>query len=167
MLTDSHGRSHLNVDLADRVPIHEHAARQQAGQQHQPDVHDQGRSECHAGQNEGSTPTKEGKISRFLRETHPIDKTLDLAEVKAAASAHFDELNKDGDSTLETKEVQGIIGAKAFKAADPDNDGSLSKDEYLALVEKVFKKADPDNDGTLDAKELQSKSGIQLRKLIG
>ncbi len=30
------------------------------------------------------------------------DKSLDLAEVKAAASAHFDKLNKDGDTTLET-----------------------------------------------------------------
>jgi Ca2+-binding EF-hand superfamily protein len=60
-----------------------------------------------------------------------------------------------------------MLGEKAFKAADPDNDGSLSKDEYLALVEKLFKKADPDNDGTLDATELKSKSGTALRKLIG
>jgi len=28
------------------------------------------------------------------------DKSLDLDEVTAAASAHFDKLNKDGDSTL-------------------------------------------------------------------
>ena len=95
------------------------------------------------------------------------DSTLDLAEVKAAAAAHFDKLNKDGDSTLEANEVKGVVGEKAFKAADPDNDGSLSKDEYLALVEKLFKKADPDNDGTLDASELKSKSGIALRRLIG
>ncbi len=26
----------------------------------------------------------------------------------------------------------GVIGAKMFKRADPDNDGSISKDEYLA-----------------------------------
>jgi Ca2+-binding EF-hand superfamily protein len=41
------------------------------------------------------------------------------------------------------------VGAKAFKAADPDNDGTLTKDEYLALVEKLFNKADVDHDGTL------------------
>src|ERR1700722_14288768 len=29
------------------------------------------------------------------------DQTLDLAEAKAAASAHFDKLNKDGDQTLD------------------------------------------------------------------
>jgi Ca2+-binding EF-hand superfamily protein len=94
------------------------------------------------------------------------DKTLDLAEVKTAASAHFDKLNKDGDSTLETKEVQGVIGPSAFKAADTDHDGTLSKPEYLALVEKLFKQADTDHDGTLSPAELQSKSGQQLRHLL-
>ncbi len=82
------------------------------------------------------------------------------------AAAHFDKLNQDGDNTLEANEVQGVLGAKAFKAADPDNDGSLSKEEYQALVEKLFKKADVDNEGTLDAAELSSKSGTALRKLI-
>ena len=33
------------------------------------------------------------------------DKTLDLAEVKAAAAAHFDKLNKDSDDTLDAKEL--------------------------------------------------------------
>lgn len=94
------------------------------------------------------------------------DKTLDLAEVKAAASAHFDKLNKDADKTLDTNEVKGIIGEKAFKAADPDNDGTLDKPEYLALVEKLFKRADVDHDGTLDAKELGSKTGRSLKRLI-
>ena len=48
------------------------------------------------------------------------------------------------------------MSAKDLKAADPDNDGTLTKDEYLALVEGRFKAADPDNDGTLDSKELKS-----------
>ncbi len=94
------------------------------------------------------------------------DQTLDLAEVKAAASAHFDKLNKDADGTLDAREVKGVIGPKTFKAADPDNDGTLTKDEYLALVEKLFKKADVDNDGTLSVKELKSKAARTLRRLI-
>ena len=44
-------------------------------------------------------------------------------------------------------------------AADLDKDGTLSKDEYLAVVEKRFKAADVDHDGTLTAKELRSKFG--------
>lgn len=94
------------------------------------------------------------------------DKTLDLNEVKTAAAAHFDSLEKDKDGTLDAAEVKGLIGAKTFKAADPDNDGTLTKDEYLSLVEKLFNQADVDRDGTLSVRELRSKSAHMLRKLI-
>jgi Ca2+-binding EF-hand superfamily protein len=94
------------------------------------------------------------------------DQTLDLAEVKTAAGAHFDKLNKDGDSTLEAGEVKGVVGARMFKKADTDNDGSISKDEYLAVVETLFKRADSDNDGTLSVSELKSKPARQLKRLI-
>jgi Ca2+-binding EF-hand superfamily protein len=94
------------------------------------------------------------------------DQTLSLDEVKAAASAHFDKLNKDGDSTLETNEVKGVLGPKAFAAADADHDGTISKSEYLALVEKLFKRADVNHDGTLNATELHSKAGRALKRLI-
>src|SRR5262249_39757201 len=117
-----------------------------------------------AGPIQAATLSADAAIAKHNKDN---DKTLDLTEVKAAAGQHFDAVNKDGDTTLEANEVKGIVGPKAFKEADPDNDGSLSKDEYLALVEKVFKKADPDNDGTVDAAELNSASGKTLRKLMG
>jgi Ca2+-binding EF-hand superfamily protein len=94
------------------------------------------------------------------------DGTLDLNEVKTAASAAFDKLERDHDSTLDKKELGSRMSLKEFKAADPDNDGTISKDEYLAVVEQLFKQADPDNDGTLSAKELHSKAGRQLVKLL-
>jgi hypothetical protein len=94
------------------------------------------------------------------------DQTLDLAEVQAAAGAHFDKLDKDADGTLDSKEVKRVIGAKMFARADKDNDGTLTKDEYVALVEKLFKRADADHDGTLTATELQSTTGHALKKLI-
>jgi Ca2+-binding EF-hand superfamily protein len=108
-------------------------------------------------------PTGSDTVSKYDTDK---DHTLDLAEVKTAAAAHFDKLNKDGDATLETEEVQGVIGPEAFRAADADHDGSLSKDEYLALVEKLFKRADANHDGTLDSAELKSKSGRALKRLI-
>jgi EF hand len=46
------------------------------------------------------------------------------------------------------------------------NDGTLDKNEFLALVEKRFKAADPDNDGTIDAKELKSAAGRSLVRLL-
>jgi Ca2+-binding EF-hand superfamily protein len=94
------------------------------------------------------------------------DQTLDLAEVQAAAGAHFDKLDKDADGTLDATEVKRVIGAKMFARADKDNDGTLTKDEYVALVAKLFKRADADHDGTLTAAELQSKTGHALKKLI-
>jgi Ca2+-binding EF-hand superfamily protein len=94
------------------------------------------------------------------------EQTLTLAEVKTAASARFDKLDKDADGTLDSKEVTNLIGPKTFKAADPDNDGTLSKDEYLALVETLFKKADIDHDGTLSVTELKSDAAKTLRRLI-
>jgi hypothetical protein len=51
-------------------------------------------------------------------------------------------------------------------AADPDNDGTLTINEYLAVVTQRFDAADPDKDGTLDAKELRSPAGRALLRLL-
>jgi hypothetical protein len=40
------------------------------------------------------------------------------------------------------------------------------KDEYLKVVESRFEAADPDNDGTLDEKELRSRAGQALLRLL-
>jgi hypothetical protein len=58
------------------------------------------------------------------------------------------------------------LSAKEFAAADPDKDGTLTKYEYLAVVEQRFKAADPDNDGTLNAKELRTRAGRALLRLL-
>jgi EF hand len=94
------------------------------------------------------------------------DGSLDLAEVKDAASAAFDRFEKDHDATLDRKEVGGHMATGEFKEADPDNDATLTKDEYLALAEKLFNEADADKNGTLSAKELHSKAGRSLVRLI-
>ncbi|GJD33254.1 EF-hand domain-containing protein [Methylobacterium aerolatum] len=94
------------------------------------------------------------------------DGTVDMKEVQAVASATFDRLEKDADSTLDAKELKGRLSKSGVKSADPDSDGTLDKNEYLAAVAERFKMADPDNDGTLDAKELNSKAGKALVALI-
>jgi EF hand len=112
-----------------------------------------------------AAPTADAVVAKYDKDS---DKTLDLDEVKAAATAHFDKLDKasDSDSTLDPNEVKGVIRPKAFKAADSDHDGTLDKTEYLALVAKRFDKVDTDHDGTIDAKELATPSGKSLRRLI-
>ena len=53
------------------------------------------------------------------------DGTLDLAEVKKAASELFAKLDPDHDGTLDVKELHGRITAEELAAADPDHDGTL------------------------------------------
>jgi Ca2+-binding EF-hand superfamily protein len=94
------------------------------------------------------------------------DGTLDLAEVKKAASALFTKLDRDHDGTLDRRELGGRLSARELAAADPDHDGTLTVDEYLAVVEQRFNAANPDGDGTLDAKELNSRAGRALQRLL-
>jgi EF hand len=99
---------------------------------------------------------------------YDIDKdgTLDLAEVKSAAAAHFDELNPDNDDSLDEKEAAPVLKGQDFRQADANGDGKISKAEYLAYVERVFLLANPDKDGTLDRKELDSEAGQALLHLL-
>ena len=94
------------------------------------------------------------------------DGTLDLAEVKKAASSLFAKLDPDHDGTLDRRELAGRLSARELAAADPDHDGTLTLEEYLALVEKRFNAANPDGDGTLDAKELRTPAGRALLRLL-
>jgi Ca2+-binding EF-hand superfamily protein len=94
------------------------------------------------------------------------DGTVDLAEAKKVAGLLFDKLETDQDNTISAKELQGRLSKVDLTAADPDKDGTLTKDEYLSLVAARFKAADPDNDGTIDAKEISSPAGQALVRLL-
>lgn len=75
-------------------------------------------------------------------------------------------LDTDKDGTLDIKELQGRLSRKDFAAADPDKDKTLTKEEYLALVEQRFKAADADKDGTVSETEFRSSSGRALARLL-
>ncbi len=91
---------------------------------------------------------------------------LELAEVKSAAAARFDELNPDQDDKLDEREAAPVLPGEAFRAADTDKDGTVSKAEYLAYVEQMFNAANPDKDGSLERAELDSKAGQALMKML-
>lgn len=97
-----------------------------------------------------------------------IDKNgvLSLAEVKSAAAARFDELNPDQDDSLDEKEAAPALKDQAFRQADGNGDGKISKAEYLAYVERMFLLANPDKDGTLDRAELGGDAGQALMRLL-
>ena len=94
------------------------------------------------------------------------DGTMDLAEAQKAAGTVFDKIEHDADKTVDAKEAEGRLTKKELEAADQDNDGTLTKDEYLALVAKRFSAADPDKEGKIDCKELSTPEGEALLKLI-
>jgi Ca2+-binding EF-hand superfamily protein len=94
------------------------------------------------------------------------DGSIDLNEAKTAAGALFDRLDKDKDGTLTIKELQGRLSRKDFKAADPDNDATLTKDEFMAVVDSRFMAANPDNDGTIDKAEFGKPAGRALMRLL-
>ncbi len=108
-----------------------------------------------------------GKACATLAALNPDnDGTLDLNEVKAAASALFDKLDADHDGTLTAKELQGRLSKKELTAGDPDKDKTLSKDEYLTIVEARFKAADVNGEGTIDCDEAKSSAGQALLRLL-
>jgi Ca2+-binding EF-hand superfamily protein len=75
-------------------------------------------------------------------------------------------LDTDKDGTLDFKELKGRLTHREFTAADPDKDGTLTKDEYFAVFEGRFKAADPDNDGTVSAAAFKTPAGRALNKLL-
>jgi hypothetical protein len=58
------------------------------------------------------------------------------------------------------------VSRRDLVGADPDHDNTLTKDEYLTVVERRFKAADKDNDGTLSSWELHSHAGRALARLL-
>jgi Ca2+-binding EF-hand superfamily protein len=113
-----------------------------------------------------SVSAKSGHVNLIRLLDTDNDGTVDLAEAKAAASAMFDRLERDKDGTLDKRELSRRLSASELAAADPDHDGTLTKEEYLAVVEQRFRAADPDHDGTLDAKDLKSGPGHALLRLL-
>lgn len=109
------------------------------------------------------------KACKALRAIDPDnDGSMTLEEAKTRAGVVFDQLNKDKakDSTLDAKELRWRMSAKDLKAANPDKDGTLDKAEYSAVVEAWFKAANKDSDATIECKELKSKAGRALLRLL-
>ena len=99
-----------------------------------------------------STPTKTALLMR--------------QKSRQAASALFDRLDTDKNGTLDANELRGHLSIKELQSNDPDHDGSLTKDEYLAIVEQHFKAADANHDGKLKIDEFTSVPGATRVKLI-
>jgi EF hand domain-containing protein len=94
------------------------------------------------------------------------DGTVDLAEARKVAGALFDRIDGNKDGFLNKRELGGRVTPQEFSAADRNRNGKLSKDEYLSVMEKRFKAADPNNTGKVSQRELFSRSGRPLARLL-
>jgi Ca2+-binding EF-hand superfamily protein len=95
------------------------------------------------------------------------DGKIDLSEVKPVAARRFDQLDRKRTGTLTRAQLGRLRVSRAeFAAADPDNDGTLTKDEYLALVEKRFHAADTDHAGALTLQQFNARAALPLRRLL-
>jgi Ca2+-binding EF-hand superfamily protein len=94
------------------------------------------------------------------------DGTLSLEEVKKAAIAQFETLDRKHTGTLTRSQLAGLVSYQQFQKANTEKNRTLDQNEFLALVEKLCRAADKDNDGTLDKKELQSSAGKALLRLF-
>jgi hypothetical protein len=108
-----------------------------------------------------------GRPASFEAIDRDRDGTIDLDEAKRAAVLLFDQLDRHRTGRLTRSELgRGRMTLAEFSWADRDHDGTLTKDEYLALVERQFRAADLDGDGTVTRAEFKARSGLPLRRLL-
>ena len=94
------------------------------------------------------------------------DATVDIAEAKQAGTTLFDRLDSDKDGTLDADELSGRLTKEEIEAGNPNHKKTLTKDDYLMIVDLRFKSADSNHDGKLDIQELSSLPGDAIVKLL-
>lgn len=113
---------------------------------------------------------------------------ISLDDARQFVRARFDSLDPNHSATLTSREMRGPVRvrlknshgprrralvralknlATEFKAMDRDHDGTVDKDEYVALVEARFAAANTDKDTTLEPSELAAPAAEKIRVLLG
>jgi hypothetical protein len=94
--------------------------------------------------------------------------TREEAKVMPWVAKNFDAIDADKSGTVTLAEIQAVMkkmakeahkrGVERFKAADKDNDGSLTREEANAMprVAKNFDAIDADKSGTVTLKEIHA-----------
>jgi Ca2+-binding EF-hand superfamily protein len=115
----------------------------------------------------GQVQAQRPNIDAFLQQWDTDhDGTLSVDEIKKAAVARFEELDRNHKGHLSRSQLAGTLTLQQFRKADKNKDGTLDQDEFLSIFEELFQAADRDHDGTLDKTELGSSRGRALLKLF-
>jgi hypothetical protein len=93
------------------------------------------------------------------------DGVITAGEAAAEHEAMFEAMDDNGDSVLDKDEFmsmaprgggRGMHREDRFAELDADDDGNVSKGEYMAGAEKSFKAADADDDGRVTVWEYRA-----------
>jgi Ca2+-binding EF-hand superfamily protein len=107
-----------------------------------------------------------GRPASFAAIDRNRDGRLDLDEIKKAAAALFDELDIDRKGVLSRSKLRRRLSVKDLTTAGMDKYETLTKDQYLSIVELRFEVTDADHDGTISRAEFYSAAGLALRRLF-
>ena len=94
------------------------------------------------------------------------DERLDWSEIDYAARRAFTRLDRKGDGRIPFADLADRLNRRSFDAVNPDKDGTLELDEWMALVRRRFDAADQSHDGKLTRKELVTPAGKALLDLL-
>src|SRR6266849_5055365 len=87
----------------------------------------------------GQVQAQRPNIDAFLQQWDTDhDGTLSLDEIKEAAVARFEELDRNHKGTLTRSQLAGIVSYQQFRQTDKDNDGTLDKKELGSSAGKAL-----------------------------
>jgi len=87
------------------------------------------------------------------------DGVLTRAEFDAGRNTHFAQLDANSDGALSRGEMRGMRGGHrgggmhSLRGADANNDGNITRDEFLARPIEHFDRLDANHDGVISAAE--------------
>jgi Ca2+-binding EF-hand superfamily protein len=122
----------------------------------------------HRGGKKGKRGHKGGGMARLLEADSNDDGQITKAEAEAHRGAKFDELDQNNDGVLgpdERPAKKGRRGSprdgegrgKGMSRMDQNQDGQVSRDEFLAGTARMFERHDKNKDDVISADELKAK----------
>lgn len=98
--------------------------------------------------------------------TISVANATELRLTDAQIDPAFAVADSDKNGTVSLPEAMKFgITVHIFRAANPDQDGSLDKMEFGSAIIRQFVQANPDDDGTLDLKEADD-AGVRNKRIF-